>query len=74
MAGLGSIPGPEHPAAPGGYGPLHIIQKFIQPGHGLGFAGPGLLAPGFPMGIAGQKPVPSGQGSMRRGPDRRGPA
>ncbi len=51
LAGLGGVPGPEHPAAPGGHGPLQVLQELIQPGHGLGFAGPGLTAPGFPEGI-----------------------
>jgi len=74
LAGLGGVLGMKHPAAPAGHGPLQIIQEFIQPGHGLGFGCPGLTAPGFPKGIISKKPVPGGQGAMRRGPDRRGPA
>ena len=69
-AGLGGVPGPKHPAAPGGDGPLQGMEELIQPGHGLGLGVPGLTAPGFPVRIAGQEPLPGCQGAVRRRPDR----
>ena len=58
LAGLGGVPGPKHPAAPGGHGSFQIVQEFIQPGHGLGFGCPGLAAPDFPEGIAAEAAGP----------------
>ena len=69
----GRRPGPEAPGRPRRSRPAPGSPGVHPAGPRPRFCSPGLAAPGFPEGIAGEQPVPGGQGAMRRRPDRRRP-